>query len=82
MIAVEKPRPLSPRMLDLVETVARLTAAHGFPPTLRECAAEMNVGHGRVVSLAAEAERRGRLTRTPRAHRSLRVVKAPKATRK
>jgi len=74
MIAVDRTRPLSPRMSQLVEAVGKLTAKNGYPPTLRELAEEMGVGHPRVVTLAAEAERRGRLARTPRVHRSLRVV--------
>ncbi len=74
MIAVDRTRALSPRMTQLVEAVVRLTAKHGYPPTVRELAEEINAAPGRAAALAAEAERRGRLTRTPRAHRSLRVV--------
>jgi SOS-response transcriptional repressor LexA len=61
-------------MSQLVEAVGMLTAKHGYPPTVRELAEEINVAPGRAATLAAEAERRGRLTRTPRVHRSLRVV--------
>lgn len=82
MIAVDRTRPLSPRMSELVNAVAALTAKNGFPPSLREVAEEMGVGHPRAAFLAAEAERRGRLTRTPRAHRSLRVVEVAKAPRR
>jgi SOS-response transcriptional repressor LexA len=63
-------------MAELVEAVGKLTAKFGYAPTVRELAKEMNVNHHRVHTLATEAERRGRLTRTPRAHRSLRVVEA------
>lgn len=82
MIAVDRTRPLSPRMTQLVEAVVRLTAKHGYPPTVRELAEEINAAPGRAAALAAEAERRGRLTRTPRAHRSLRVVEVAKAPRR
>lgn len=67
-------RSLSPKMLELVEFVSRFNAANGYPPSLRECAAEMGVTIARVHRLSDEAERRGALTRYEKLHRSIRVV--------
>jgi hypothetical protein len=81
MIAVGKPLPLSPRMAELVNTVATLTAERGVAPSLAEIGKAMGITAHRALVLAAEAERRGRLTHTPRVHRSWRVVKAAKAAK-
>lgn len=81
MIAVGKPLPLSPRMAQLVDAVAKITAERGIAPSLAEIGKAMGITPHRARVLAAEAERRGRLTHTPRVHRSWRVVKAGKAAK-
>ena len=53
MIAVDRTRPLSPRMAQLVDAVGKLTAKHGYPPTVRELAEEIKVAPGRAATLAA-----------------------------
>lgn len=67
--------PLSPRQRQFVETIARLTADRGFPPTLREIAREMKVHFTRAHQLARSTEWKGFVRREPKVARSLRVTK-------
>jgi SOS-response transcriptional repressor LexA len=69
------PSTLSPRQQQLCQTIETLTASRGFPPSLREVAAEMGVHYTRVAQLAASVEARGALLHEPRVARSWRVVK-------
>jgi SOS-response transcriptional repressor LexA len=79
--ATTKPFPppplLSRRQAQLVEVVERLTAENGFPPSVREIAAVMNVHHSRVNQLIATAAARGAITRDPGKMRSVRVIHRP-----
>lgn len=77
MPAIEPIRRLSPRQRQLVETIERLTAARGWPPTMAEAAAAMNVHRSRVQQLAQSAAAKGWLVREPRAARSWRVIRPP-----
>ena len=62
------------RDCDLLSTIEELTAARGFPPTMRECAAAMKVSLTRITQLVARCARQGRLSRHPRIARSLVVL--------
>ena len=68
-------RPLTPRQRQLVNTLERLTAARGFPPTVAELAREMGLHHSRIHQLALSTERKGYLAREPKIARSWRAVK-------
>jgi SOS-response transcriptional repressor LexA len=67
---------MTPRECDLLTTIEELTAARGFPPSMRECAAAMKVSLTRIAQLVARCSRQGRLARHPRIARSL-VVLSP-----
>jgi SOS-response transcriptional repressor LexA len=75
---------LSPRQKQLIETIERMTADRGFPPTLVECAAAMGLHPSRIHQLASTTERKGWLCREPKIARSWRVVRpdTSKATSK
>ncbi len=79
-----RPPALSPRQEQLCSLIERLTAANGYPPSLREVSAAMNVHHTRVAQLAVTTQAKGYLTRTPGIARSWRVVRpdTSKATSK
>jgi SOS-response transcriptional repressor LexA len=66
---------LSPRQRQLCQTIERLTANRGFPPSLREVAVEMDVHFTRVSQLCRTTAAKGFLTHEPRVSRSWRVVK-------
>lgn len=67
--------PLSPRQRQFVQTIERLTADRGFPPSLREVAAEMGVHFTRAHQLANTTAAKGFVRREPRVARSLVVTK-------
>ena len=73
---------LSPRQAALVASVDRLTRLRGFPPSLRELAADLGVNVARAAALARVAEARGRLVHEPRVPRSWRAIPAPGTPRK
>lgn len=66
---------LSPRQRQLCETIERLTAANGYPPSVREAAVAMGVHPSRVAQLAASTRAKGHLAHNPKVARSWRVVK-------
>lgn len=66
---------LSPRQRQLCDTIERLSAARGFPPSLSEIAAEMRIDTSRASQLAHTAAAKGALHHEPRVARSWRVVK-------
>ena len=69
-----QPPLLSRRQEQLVETIAKLTADRGYPPSMREVATAMNVSFGRVGQLARTTEAKGAIARDPNVARSWRVV--------
>lgn len=69
---------LSPRQRQLCETLERLTAARGFPPSLAEIATEMRIDTSRACQLAHTTKAKGWLVSEPRVARSWRVVKPAK----
>jgi|GEM_PF-4665409 len=68
-------RRLSPRQRQLVETIEQLTAARGWPPSMAEAAAAMQVHPSRVQQLARSTAAKGWLIREPRSARSWRVIR-------
>jgi repressor LexA len=71
---------LSKRQRELAETIERLTRDRGYPPSLREVAAAMDVSFGRIGQLARSTQAKGAIAREPGIARSWRVVKpAPSA---
>lgn len=76
------PRMLSPRQRQLVCTIEQLTRERGFPPSMKEVAAVMNVHTSRISQLAAETAWKGAITRTPGCSRSWRVVAPASSSRK
>lgn len=75
--------PLTPRQLELLATIRRLTAARGVPPTLVETGAAMSppCHWTNVRSLARKCQRAGRLDYRPRTARSWVVVDSSGAGR-
>jgi SOS-response transcriptional repressor LexA len=72
--------PLSARQRQLLNTIERMTADRGFPPTVAEAAREMKLHPSRIHQLAISTERKGFLTREPKTARSWRVTRpAPAA---
>jgi SOS-response transcriptional repressor LexA len=61
------------RKHELLATIGELTETHGYAPTMRECAAAMNLSLARVAQLIEVCCADGRLSRKPRIARSLRV---------
>jgi len=72
---------LSPRQAELVNAVERLTKSQGFPPSLKELAAELGCSRGRAKQLADLAVKKGILLHDPRLARSWRVVRSSKPAR-
>jgi SOS-response transcriptional repressor LexA len=75
MTVISPVYPLTPRQQQFLAAIERLTATRGFPPTLRELAAELGVHESRSLQLARNLVRRGHVARDYRVPRSIRVVK-------
>jgi SOS-response transcriptional repressor LexA len=65
---------MPPRERDLVAAVARLTARNGWPPSIKELAAEIAVSTSRVKQLVSRCVDRQALHRQPGQARGLRVL--------
>jgi SOS-response transcriptional repressor LexA len=74
MTSATTTKQLSPRQLELCKLIRDFTDRQGYPPTLRECGAEMSIHPTRVRALAIEARNRGHVTFVDGAARTLRVV--------
>jgi repressor LexA len=66
--------PLSSRQRLFIETVRRLTAERGFPPSLKEVGTALGCHASRAMQVARSLQRRGLVTREARIPRSLRLV--------
>ena len=73
MSIVEK--PLTKRQRDFVAAVAKLSRIAGYPPSLGEIAAHLQVSSTRAAVLGRECEARGFAKHTPRIPRSWRVTR-------
>lgn len=72
--AAARPRSTSQaRQSELLAMIGEFTETHGYAPTMRECAAAMNLSLARVAQLIEVCCADGRLSRKPRIARSLRV---------
>jgi Mn-dependent DtxR family transcriptional regulator len=76
MSIVEK--PLTQRQRDFIAAVEELSRGAGFPPSLQEIAARLEVSPTRAAVLGRECEARGVAKHTPRIPRSWIVSPAPK----
>ena len=68
-------KPLTQRQREVVAAIVKLTARHGYPPTLRELGDELGIAssngmrdHLRLIEL------KGAIVRTPAISRGIRVV--------
>jgi SOS-response transcriptional repressor LexA len=69
-----KPRQTSQaRQTELLAMIGEFLDTHGYSPTMRDCAAAMNLSLARVAQLVETCCADGRLLRVPRIARSLRV---------
>jgi SOS-response transcriptional repressor LexA len=74
------PTRLSPRQVQLVSTITRLTAKLGYPPSYDDLADAMRVHRTRVAQLVKSTEAKGALRRDPGRARSCRVVSPTSAS--
>lgn len=65
---------MTPRERDLIAAVERLTARHGWPPSIEELAAEISVSSSRIKQLVTRCVERRALHREPGKARGLRVL--------
>ena len=65
------PKPLTARQREVVRLVCRHVAKHGFPPTLRELASELDIAPSAIAGHLAAAERKGVLRRASRTARGM-----------
>lgn len=65
---------MTSREHQLLQAIDRLTASHGFPPTMRELAPELGVSLTRIAQIMAACEKAGFIQRVPRVSRTYRVV--------
>jgi repressor LexA len=65
------PKPLTARQREVVRLVRRHVAKHGFPPTLRELASELDIAPSAIAGHLAAAERKGVLRRASRTARGM-----------
>lgn len=63
-------KPLTPRMLELVDVIRDHIARHGYPPTQAEAARRMGIDPRRCARLAAGIVERGYLSWRPGVPRS------------
>lgn len=63
------------RLRQILDAVEQMTAATGYPPTMRELARAMAVSLTRVAQLMAVCEQQGLITKVPGICRSYRVVR-------
>lgn len=74
-------QPLSPRQTETLDVIKRYIREHGLPPTIREIMAKLDVAYPRGVQRHLEAlEKKGYITRDPRASRGIRLVETAGAT--
>ena len=66
---------MTPREIQLLDAIERMTTDRGYPPAMRELAGELGVSLTRVKQLADACQRQGTLTRAPRVARSFRVLR-------
>ena len=62
------------RQQQLLDAVEQMTAANGYPPTMRELATAMAVSLTRIAQLMAACEQQGFITKVPGISRTYRVV--------
>ncbi len=67
------------RQLDLLQAIARLSAKHGFPPTVRELAAELEISVVRAAQLLDRLEVKGLVERRRMVARALWLTAAGRA---
>lgn len=65
------PKPLTARQREVVRLVRRHVAKHGFPPTLRELATQLDIAPSAIAGHLAAAERKGVLRRASRTARGM-----------
>jgi len=63
------------RLRQILDAVEQMTAATGYPPTMRELARAMAVSLTRVAQLMAVCEQQGLISKVPGICRSYRVVR-------
>jgi SOS-response transcriptional repressor LexA len=63
------------RLRQILDAVEQMTAANGYPPTMRELARAMAVSLTRVAQLMAVCEQQGLISKVPGICRSYRVVR-------
>lgn len=71
------PTTLSARQAALVRCIDTLTRERGFAPSIRECAAAMDLHPSRIGQLVHTAAAKGAVAFEPGVARSLRVVQQP-----
>src|SRR5262249_22293870 len=71
-VRVSRPEHVTPAQQKTLSAIVGLTAAKGYPPTLRELAAVVDAGVGTVVYHLQELERKGRIERVKGLPRAIR----------
>lgn len=66
-------KPLTPRQSDFISAIQELSR-QGFPPSLSEIAARLEISLTRTAALGRECEERGAARHEPRIPRSWRIV--------
>jgi repressor LexA len=76
-------QPLSPRQQETLTVIKQYMDEHGLPPTIREIMASLKVAYPRGVQRHLDAlEKKGYITRDPRASRGIRLVESEKPSAK
>ena len=65
---------LTYRQRQLCQVIEQLTRERGYPPSMAEAAAAMQLHVSRISQLARSTEEKGAISRTPGCSRSWRVV--------
>ncbi len=66
---------LTPRQAAVLELLERLTYQHGYPPTVRELARELQISHVAVIRHLAALARKGKIHREEATARGIVVVR-------
>ena len=72
-------RKLTPRQAEVVATIRRLTAAHGYPPTIRELGVALGIGNHSVTGHLRYIAKKGWIDWREGQARTLRVLVADDA---
>lgn len=71
-------KDLTPRQLEILQFIERFLAERGYPPTIREIAAEFRIVSLNAVRIHLKAiERKGYLQLDPKSSRGMRVTETP-----